>query len=81
MSGAAAPPPGDMALAEQLRTLGLACTVEARGRLALLRGADAARLTDPDLRRRVDSAASECGFTHVALELVDTGADAAIRGA
>ncbi|HEX6631678.1 MAG TPA: hypothetical protein VF048_11315 [Gemmatimonadaceae bacterium] len=81
MSGAAAPPSGDVALAERLRALGLACTVEARGRLALLRCADATRLTDPDLRRRVDAAASECGFTHVALELVGTGADAAIRGA
>jgi hypothetical protein len=81
MSGAATQRSDDAALAAILRGLGLACTVEARGRLALLRCADAAPLGDMELRRRVDAAASECGFTHVALELVGTGADAAIRGA
>jgi hypothetical protein len=81
MSGAAIPPSGDVALAAILRGFGIVCAVEARGRLALLRSTDAGALADMELRRRVDAAASECGFTHVALELVGTGADAAIRGA
>lgn len=79
MSGAATRVPDDAALAALLSTMGVAASVEARGRLALLRCADATPLTEMELRRRIHAAASECGFTHVALELDETGADEALR--
>ncbi|HEU4629522.1 MAG TPA: hypothetical protein VFS08_07235 [Gemmatimonadaceae bacterium] len=81
MSGVPTPPPDGAALAVRLRALGVTGTVEAQGRLALLRAADAAPLMELELRRRVHAAASECGFTHVALELDGTGADEALRSA
>ncbi|HEY0970606.1 MAG TPA: hypothetical protein VGE02_06485 [Gemmatimonadales bacterium] len=52
---------------------GLRCTVEARGRLAIVRAGDAAGATsalgDPDARARIVALAREHGFTHAALEL------------
>ena len=80
MSGTVPPLARDMALAASLDAIGVRCSVEAHGRLALLHCADAAKLSDMELRDRVHAAALECGFTHVALELLGTGADAAIRG-
>ena len=62
------------AFASALRTLDLACTVEARARLALLvaDAAAAARLAAPDTRREVIALARAHGFTNVAVELTPT---------
>lgn len=61
-------------LASDLRTLGLACVVEARDRLAVLRPrGDVASLAQPDARAAVLRAARARGFTHVALELDGAG--------
>ena len=61
-------------LARELAAHGVACRVEARGRLAVIRAADHAPLADPATRRRVATLANAHGFSHVALEL-DTRSD------
>jgi hypothetical protein len=64
---------GDAAgLASALARLGIPCTVESRGRLALLGAspASADRLVPPETRREVVALAKVHGFTNVALELV-----------
>ena len=73
-------PDGDR-LAEAVRALGVAASVEARGRLAVLRhDGDPARLADPVLRRRLGAAALEHGFTHLALELAAPPSDSSRAG-
>jgi hypothetical protein len=55
-----------------LRTLGLQCTVEARGNLAIVIPARGERaLEDATLRRAVLTALRAHGFTHAALEPSD----------
>ena len=69
------------ALEADLASLGVACTVEARERLALviLRG-DHSRLAEPDVRREAVRLAESHGFTHLALELPDeSAAEGAVR--
>jgi hypothetical protein len=55
-----------------LRTLGVACEVEARAALALIVASptDAARLASDQLRAQALVLAREHGFTHVAVELL-----------
>ena len=57
------------ALAAALAELGVHCTVEAHGRLALLAAPTARALEAPAARRRAAALAAAHGFTHVALEL------------
>lgn len=60
------------ALRQALAALGLHGTVEARGALAVLSlDGEAVALSDPDVRARAVSLASEHGFTNLALELSD----------
>ncbi len=58
-------------LASAIAALGVQCSLEARGGLALLMPAPAsvAKLQDPETRRAVVALAREHGFTHVAIEL------------
>ena len=58
-------------LAAAVAALGIQCSLEARGGLALLMPAPASveRLQDPDTRRAVLALAREHGFTHVGIEL------------
>ena len=67
--------PAAAALARALGEAGLACEIEGRERLAVLRGTapDAALLADPAQRELALRLAAAHGFTHVALELVDDG--------
>jgi hypothetical protein len=66
------------ALRQALASLGLDGSVEARGALAVLSLDDASlSLSDPDLRARAVSLASEHGFTNLALELRDPRGDSA----
>ncbi|MDB4899486.1 MAG: hypothetical protein JWN53_1294 [Gemmatimonadetes bacterium] len=62
---------GADALAAALGELGLPARVEARAALAVVvvSAEVAARLTDPEMRRRALALAREQGFTHLALEL------------
>lgn len=65
-------------LRHALASLGLRGTVEARGALAVLSlEGDPSPLSDPDLRARAISLASEHGFTNLALELSDPHVDSA----
>jgi hypothetical protein len=59
------------ALAARLAELGLACAIEARGKLVLLMPdqATVAKLADDTLRRAALALAKEHGFTHAAIEL------------
>ena len=62
------------ALSVALATIGMHCTVEARGSLAVVTPADGHQalvesLADPGLRAAVVNAAHDLGFTNVALEL------------
>jgi hypothetical protein len=74
------------ALAEGLAELGLACAVEARGKLVLLMPDQeaVAKLADQQLRRAALALAKEHGFTHAAIELpsdrrrADPDADATV---
>jgi hypothetical protein len=55
-----------------LRALGVRCTVEARGNLAVVIPTPGERaLEDADVRRAVLAALRACGFTHAAVELTD----------
>ena len=66
------------ALRQALASLGLRGTVEARGALAVLSlEGDPLLLSDPDVRARAVSLASEHGFTNLALELRDSHGDSA----
>jgi hypothetical protein len=66
------------ALRQALAALGLHGTVEARGALAVLSlDSETALLSDPDVRARAVSLASEHGFTNLALELSDRRDDRA----
>lgn len=57
-------------LEADLRDLGIACTVEARGGLALLVPAgDPSALGDAAIRREAVRLAEAHGFTHIAVEL------------
>jgi uncharacterized protein len=70
------------ALARELERRGIACDVEARDRLAVLRcagAADADRLVDPAARDAVLDAARGQGFTHVAIDLATEPGDASLR--
>lgn len=60
-------------LREALRAGGLACEVEARDRLAVIRSSAGATdaLADADRRARTLILAAEHGFTHAAIELAD----------
>ena len=66
------------ALEADLRTIGLACTVEAREGLAiLLPTGDASAFGDAAARREAVRLAEARGFTHVAVELPESpGPDA-----
>lgn len=59
------------ALAAAIAELGLQCTLEARGGLALLLpvAESVAALQSPETRRTVLALAREHGFTHVGIEL------------
>jgi hypothetical protein len=59
------------ALAAAIAALGVRCSLEARGGLALLLPvpASVATLQDPETRRAVLALAREHGFTHVGIEL------------
>jgi hypothetical protein len=59
------------ALAAAIAALGVRCSLEARGGLALLMPvpASVAKLQDPETRRAVLALAREHGFTHVGIEL------------
>ena len=60
-------------LSTALATLGHPCEVEAHERMAVLRPAPgAAFLADAALRARVVSLAADHGFTHVAVELMES---------
>jgi hypothetical protein len=70
----AAPRPGE--LRERLARIGIATEVHVDGKLAVLvlrRGAPEPHL-DAAGREAIVAAARECGFTHVALELVEVPA-------
>ena len=68
-----------VALATALGALGIACVVEARAGLAVIKVAGAAaHLASTSLRRDVLALGRQHGFTHVAVELE---ADAAGAGA
>jgi hypothetical protein len=68
-----------VALATALGAIGIACVVEARAGLAVIRvAAGAAHLASTSLRRDVLALGRQHGFTHVAVELE---ADAAGGGA
>lgn len=55
-----------------LRAIGVRCTVEARGRLAIVIAAPGERaLEDAAVRRAVLAALRSCGFTHAAVEPSD----------
>ena len=68
------------ALAAAIAALGVQCSLEARGGLALLMpvATSVDKLQAPDMRRAVLVLAREHGFTHVAIELPNDprGADA-----
>lgn len=65
-------------LRHALASLGLRGTVEARGALAVLSlEGDPSPLSDPDLRARAISLASEHGFTNLALEVSDPSGEGA----
>jgi hypothetical protein len=74
------------ALAKGLVELGLACSVEARGKLVLLMPDETsvAKLADESMRRAALALAKEHGFTHAAIELpndrrrADPDADATV---
>ena len=59
------------ALATAIAALGVQCSLEARGGLALLMRVQAsvAKLQEPDIRHAVLALAREHGFTHVGIEL------------
>ena len=59
------------ALAAAIAELGLQCSLEARGGLALLMPVEesVAKLQTPETRRAVLALARQHGFTHVAIEL------------
>lgn len=59
------------ALSEALVELGLACAIEARGKLVLLMPDQATviKLADESLRRAALALAKQHGFTHAAIEL------------
>jgi len=59
------------ALAAAIAELGVHCSVEARGALALLLPVSSSfeALQSPDTRRTVVALARQHGFTHVAIEL------------
>lgn len=70
------------ALETALAALGHPCVVEAHERMAVLRPTHGSQpLTDDALRRRVVSLATECGFTHVAVELTDDSLEQERAGA
>ena len=54
-----------------LRSIGVDCAVEARDRLAVVVPQRAEDFTDPTRREAALRLATEHGFTHLALELVD----------
>lgn len=66
-------------LGAALRALGIPCTVEAQGRLAVLvPDGDVSLLERDDVRRAAVVLLADHGFTHLALELVDAGGGAAL---
>ena len=68
------------ALATALATLGLPCTVEAEGRLAVIRVArGAADVRDDELRRRALELLPAHGFAALALELPADAPRASLR--
>ncbi len=72
--------------ADQLRAAlgsqGIECDVEAHGRLAVVvAGEAAAEWSTPALRAMVVELAADAGFTHVALEIADRRAGAALSRA
>jgi hypothetical protein len=61
--------PRAVAPAQALRALGVECTVESRGNLAIVIPAGGERaLEDPTVRRAVLAALQSYGFTHAAVE-------------
>jgi len=70
------------ALARALERLGLACEVEARDRLAVLRcteAADVAKVVESENRAAAIDAARGQGFTHVAIDLDSVVDDASVH--
>jgi len=79
MNANAAQPATDVAgLVAALDALGIACVVEARAALAVIRPdrGDIPRLASDALRREVLAQGRQHGFTHVAVELATPAADA-----
>ena len=70
-------------LAAAIGALGVQCSLEARGGLALLMpdAASATKLQDPETRRAVLALAREHGFTHVGIELPNDRRGAGARDA
>jgi len=68
-------------LQQALSAMGIACTVEAREKLALIIPASESMLSDVAIRRAVLALLADHGFTHVALEIPDQPDDhAAVSG-
>jgi hypothetical protein len=64
-------------LGAALRALGIACSVEAQGRLAVvIPDGDVTLLEQDEVRRAALALLGDHGFTHLALELVDAGGGA-----
>ena len=70
-------------LAAAIAGLGIRCSLEARGGLALLMPVPASigKLQDPEARRAVLALAREHGFTHVGIELPNDRRGAGARDA
>jgi len=68
-------------LRRSLASIGVACRVDARERLAVVNSTDASVLLDAELRRRALVLARERGFTNLALEIGEaTPARASLSG-
>jgi hypothetical protein len=66
-------------LGAALRKIGIACSVEAQGKLAvLIPEGDVSVLEQAEVRRAALALLGDHGFTHLALELVDAGGGAAL---
>jgi hypothetical protein len=68
-------------LATAIAALGVQCSLEARGGLALLMPVQASveKLREPEIRRAVLALAREHGFTHVGIELPNDSRGAGAR--
>ena len=82
MSGSTQADPRGRSLEMALRALGVRCTVEAKGNLALVIPApDERALEDAGVRRAVLAVLRTHGFSHAAVELCDERDPTSTRGA